>query len=82
MFPETFLLNGRFAVPHSVLEAIKLGMWDFEPEKKRAAEYSATRALPGTHEKLEIMARRIQQGQPLWHPEDRRTYDESHPLDD
>lgn len=68
-------------MPHSVLEAIKLGIWDFEPERQEASEYNATRALPGTDEKLETMARRVRQGQPLWHPEDRRTYDESRELE-
>jgi len=64
-------------VPSSVLDAIKLGIWDFEPEVKDRASYEATRALPGTDEKLEVMARRVRQGLPLWHPGDRRTYDES-----
>jgi hypothetical protein len=68
-------------VPHSVLEAIKLGIWDFEPENQDSSEYSATRALPGTDEKLRVMADRVSQGKPLWHPDDRRTYDESESID-
>ena len=68
-------------MPHSVLEAIKLGIWDFEPKKRKTSEYHATRALPGTNEKLKIMADRVRKGQPLWHPEDCRTYDESEKID-
>ena len=64
-------------MPSSVLDAIKLGIWDFEPEDKDRKSYEATHALPGTDEKLEVMARRVRQGLPLWHPGDRRTYDES-----
>jgi hypothetical protein len=69
-------------MPHSVLEAIKLGIWDYEPNDPGRTVYQATRALPGTDEKLEIMAQRVRQGLPLWHPEDRRTYDEKEVLVD
>ena len=68
-------------MPHSVLEAIKMGIWDFEPEEQDASTYRATRALPGTSEKLEVMAQRVRQGLPLWHPNDRRTFDEADGLD-
>lgn len=53
-----------------------MGIWDYEPELHEATFYEATRALPGTDEKLEVMARRVRQGLPLWHPHDRRTYDD------
>ena len=62
---------------HSVLEAIKLGIWDYEPDEPESTSYQSTRALPGTGDKLQVMAERVKQGLPLWHPEDRRTYDES-----
>lgn len=62
-------------MPRSVLEAIKAGEWDFEPEVPASAAYDATPALPGTEEKLAVMAQRLEQGLPLWHPRDRRTYD-------
>ena len=35
-------------MPKSVLEAIKLGLWDFEPADVPAAEYDRTDAMPGT----------------------------------
>jgi hypothetical protein len=62
-------------VPRSVLEAIRSGIWDYEPEDQEAECYDATRALPGSNEKLEVMARRIRMGLPLWHPKDCRTYE-------
>ena len=64
-------------MPQSVLDAIKMGIWDFEPEQSEISEYDATEALPGTNEKLGILADRVEQGLPLWHPRDRRTYDDS-----
>ena len=69
--------TGEKAVAHSVLEAIKLGIWDYEPDEPQSSSYSSTRAMPGTGDKLQVMAERVKRGLPLWHPEDRRTYDES-----
>ncbi len=60
----------------SVLEAIKLGIWDYEPEQVEARGFPATRAMPGTDEKLEVLAQRIRAGLPLWHHDDRRDYDD------
>jgi hypothetical protein len=59
-----------------VLEAIKDGNWDYEPETTETNCYSSTKALPGTDEKLAILATRVRSGLPLWHPSDRRTYDD------
>jgi len=64
-------------VPDSVLEAIKLGLWDFEPENTEENDYGHTKAMPGSDEKLDILAQRVSQGLPLWHPSDRRTYDDN-----
>ena len=64
-------------MPHSVLDAIKLGMWDFEPDDRGSTDFSSTQALPGTDEKLEVLSERVSRGLPLWHPKDRRSYDES-----
>ncbi len=64
-------------LPQSVLEAIKMGIWDYEPEPEEALEFDATEALPGTEEKLSVLARRVQAGLPLWHPRDRRSFEES-----
>ncbi len=61
----------------SILDAIKDGQWDYEPEQVNSDKYDSTRALPGTDEKLDILAARVRTGLPLWHPSDRRTYDDS-----
>ncbi len=65
----------RQVVAKSVLEAIQAGDWDFEPKRATEREFRATDALPGSPEKLEILARRIRDGLPLWHPNDRHTFD-------
>lgn len=64
-------------MPHSVLEAIKAGIWDYEPEQANDDQYSSTEALPGSDTKLEILASRLAQGLPLWHPDDRRSYNDA-----
>ena len=61
-------------MPNSVIEAIQLGIWDFEPEDQDNDQYDSTNALPGSEEKLTILAQRLSEGQPLWHPSDRRSY--------
>jgi hypothetical protein len=45
---------------------------DFAPVAGRG--FTATDAPAGSREKIDVLARRIQEGQPLWHPEDRRDY--------
>jgi hypothetical protein len=63
-------------VPISILEAIKMGLWDFEPEDVRTEEFRATGAMPGTDAKLSILAERVRRGLPLWHPSDRQDVEE------
>lgn len=60
----------------SVLEAIKEGIWDFEPEEIDGEQYDATRAIPGTREKLSVLAERARAGLPLWHESDRADYED------
>ena len=57
-------------MPTSVLDAIRMGLWDYEPEEAKGGDLEPTTAMPGTNEKLEALARRIQNGLPLWHPND------------
>ena len=63
-------------MPTSVLEAIKVGVWDFEPQESVEEDFSATGALPGTDQKLAVLAERVRMGLPLWHPSDRLQYDD------
>lgn len=64
-------------MPQTVLEAIKLGCWDFEPSDVSKEKFSACRSMPGTDGKLDALAERVRLGLPLWHPDDRREYDDS-----
>lgn len=60
----------------SVLEAIREGNWNFEPEEVDRQCFDSTRAIPGTDEKLRVLAERVQAGLPLWHESDRADYEE------
>jgi len=66
------------SAPRSVLEAIKMGLWDFEPPEVESKQFDSTEAMPGTKAKLEVLARRVQRGLPLWHPGDRDEVPEDH----
>ncbi|HVA48253.1 MAG TPA: hypothetical protein VNH11_17945 [Pirellulales bacterium] len=57
-------------MPTSVLDAIKLGWWDFEPDELRASDYDATEAMPGSRAKVDVLAERVRRGLPLWHQAD------------
>jgi hypothetical protein len=48
---------------------------DFEPRSDTG--FRPTDAVPGSEQKLEEMARRVREGLPLWHEEDRRSYDDT-----
>ncbi|TWU24599.1 hypothetical protein [Bythopirellula polymerisocia] len=60
----------------SVLEAIREGVWDFEPKSVKEDCFDPTGAMPGTREKLSILAERVESGLPLWHGSDRTEYDD------
>lgn len=64
-------------MPRSVLEAIREGEWNYEPELQASEGVEATKAMPGSLEKLDVLADRLRQGQPLWHPRDRLDYETS-----
>jgi len=61
----------------NVLDAIRDGDWFFEPDEVDPRLYPATAAIPGTDEKLEVLAARVRAGLPLWHKSDRPDYDDS-----
>ncbi|MGA2033728.1 MAG: hypothetical protein ABSG68_15855 [Thermoguttaceae bacterium] len=58
-------------MPKSILEAIKQGLWDFEPPEVEQRLFDASDAMPGTREKLRVLAERVRCGLPLWHLADR-----------
>ena len=64
-------------VRESVLDAIRQGQWNFEPETVESNEFDSTEALPGSDEKISALATRAEEGLPLWHPEDRRSFDDT-----
>jgi hypothetical protein len=45
---------------------------DFAPDTR--AEFDATDAPAGSAEKIDILRRRVEMGEPLWHSEDRKDY--------
>jgi hypothetical protein len=67
-------------VPRSVLDAVKMGMWDFEPPEVAYNRFEASDAMPGTREKLCLMAERIRKGLPLWHVNDRDDVESPPPI--
>jgi hypothetical protein len=62
-------------VPKSILEAVKLGLWDFEPPEVEFNRFAASDAMPGTDEKVRELAERVSRGLPLWHVADRSEMD-------
>lgn len=75
--PLVDLGDGGDIVSKSVLEAIREGDWDFEPAEVEQDDFAATRAIPGTREKLSVLAARARAGLPLWHEDDRMDYEEA-----
>jgi hypothetical protein len=53
-----------------------MGRWDFEPQEAEREHFDSTEAMPGTREKVAVLAERVESGLPLWHPADRRTYEQ------
>lgn len=63
--------------PKTILEAIleQSNMRTSREFRPRAGEgFESTLAVPGSDEKLNILAERIRNGMPLWHDEDRRDF--------
>jgi len=58
-------------VPKSILDAVKDGYWDYEPPEVEPDRFDPSDAMPGTSEKLDVMASRLALGLPLWHRDDR-----------
>ncbi len=67
-------------MPRSVLDAIKMGIWDFEPREVAYSRFDAADAMPGTREKLGLLAERVELGLPLWHIDDRNDVEAPPPV--
>jgi hypothetical protein len=64
------------SVHKSILDAIRDGEWDYEPEEVTENRFTPTGFMPGTREKLSVLADRVRSGLPLWHGHDRMEYDD------
>ena len=67
-------------MPKSVLEAIKMGLWDYEPPEVEFSQFDASDAMPGTKDKLRTLAQRVENGLPLCHELDRDDMESPTPL--
>lgn len=67
-------------MPKSVLEAIKMGFWDYEPPGVEFGKFDAADAMPGTKDKLSVLAERVENGLPLWHEDDRDDVEDASPV--
>ena len=56
---------------NSILEAMKMGLWDFQPHSVDCDELEAPDNTPGTREKLDILAEHLRYQVPLWGIDDR-----------
>ena len=68
------------AVPGNVFEAILQhgNDFDYKPAQNiNDHDLTSTDCLPGTHSKIEVIRKRVEAGHPLWHPEDRKSYDDA-----
>jgi hypothetical protein len=51
---------------NSILEAVKMGLWDFQPHTVDSSELEASDASPGTREKLDVLAEHLRRTLPFW----------------
>ena len=65
--------------PKTVFEAILEYGHDEDFVPAAGAEFVATGAAIGSQAKVEVLRRRVAQGQPLWHPADGDQADQSTP---
>ncbi len=56
---------------NSILEAVKMGRWDFRPHTVDYDELEASDAMPGMREKLDVLAEHLRRERLIWHGDDR-----------
>lgn len=49
---------------NSFLEAVKMGLWDFQPHTVDYRELEASDAMPGAREKLDVLAEHLRRDTP------------------
>jgi len=64
------LKKGKMTMANSILEAMKMGLWDFLPHTIDYNELEASDAMPGTREKLDILAEHLRHHLPIWPVDD------------
>jgi len=74
---QAFLEDVGVLGMRNVLDAIRDGDWYFEPDTVEPTGFQSTSAIPGTKEKLSVLADRVLAGLPLWHASDRSDYEEN-----
>ncbi|MGO9109434.1 MAG: hypothetical protein ACLP9L_09385 [Thermoguttaceae bacterium] len=55
---------------NSILEAVKMGLWDFRPHTVDSSELEASDGMPGAREKLDILAEHLRRNLPVWQIDD------------
>ncbi len=63
-------------------QRLALEEWDNTADQKPPDHFKPTDAVPGSAEKLEVLARRVELGLPLWHEKDRKDYSKRSSEDD
>lgn len=74
LFRIAYFFDERGAEMRNVFEAILECGHDEDFVPRVTDDFAATSAPAGSPEKLAVLARRIELGLPLWHPEDRCDY--------
>ena len=64
------ILRHRQPVGWYWLNSLEMADVGLEPEFDPAGECRPTAALPGTWDKIAVLAERVEHGLPLWHPAD------------
>ncbi len=66
--------QGEVFLMRNVFEAILQCGHDEDFAAKETEDFKATDAPAGSRDRIAIMARRVERGEPLWHGEDRSDY--------
>ena len=61
--------------PKTIAEAFRMVGHDEDFEPTITEDFLPTDAPAGSKEKLEVLRKRVELGQPLWHRDDRASYD-------